>query len=43
VRMLALGWLRPHIAVEAAWVETGPVAQQLLDRRWPGKAVLRIE
>jgi NADPH:quinone reductase len=43
VRMLALGRLRPHIAVEAAWVETGPVAQQLLDRRWPGKAVLRIE
>jgi NADPH:quinone reductase-like Zn-dependent oxidoreductase len=34
--------LRPHIAVEAPWTEIGPVARQLLDRSFAGKAVLRL-
>ena len=34
--------LRPHIAVEAAWTEIGPVARQLLDRAFAGKAVLHL-
>ena len=32
--------LRPHIAVEAPWTETGAIARRLLDRAYPGKAVL---
>ena len=34
--------LRPHIAVEAPWTEIGPVARQLLDRSFAGKAVLHL-
>jgi len=34
--------LRPHIAVEAPWTEIGPVARQLLDRAFAGKAVLHL-
>ena len=34
--------LRPHIAVEAPWSEIGPVARQLLDRTFAGKAVLHL-
>jgi len=34
--------LRPHIAVEAPWTEIGPVARQLLDRGFAGKAVLHL-
>jgi NADPH:quinone reductase-like Zn-dependent oxidoreductase len=34
--------LRPHIAVEATWTEIGPVARQLLDRTFAGKAVLHL-
>jgi NADPH:quinone reductase len=34
--------LRPHIAVEAPWAEIGPVARQLLDRTFAGKAVLHL-
>lgn len=41
-RMLAQGWLRAHIEVEASWVEVGKVAQRLLDRDFAGKAVLHI-
>jgi hypothetical protein len=36
------GQLTPHLSVEADWREIGKVAQALLDRRFPGKAVLRI-
>ena len=36
------GKLAPHLGVEADWREIGTVAQALLDRRFPGKAVLRI-
>ena len=42
VRMIANGTLRPLIAVEAPWTEIGAVAQQLLDRSYPGKAVLLV-
>ncbi len=38
--LVAEGHLRPRIAVEAPWIEAGRVAQQLLERRFPGKAVL---
>ncbi|MEH2391837.1 MAG: zinc-binding dehydrogenase [Nostoc sp.] len=44
-RLLSLveaGQLRPHIDLEASWTEIADVAQQLLDRRFPGKAVLHI-
>ena len=41
-RMIAKGTLKPLIAVEAPWEEIGNVAQQLLDRTYPGKAVLTI-
>jgi NADPH:quinone reductase len=34
--------LRPHISVEASWTEIGPVARQLLDRSFAGKAVLHL-
>jgi NADPH:quinone reductase-like Zn-dependent oxidoreductase len=39
---MAAGRLRPHIALEASWDEVGPAAQGLLDRDFPGKAVLHI-
>jgi NADPH:quinone reductase-like Zn-dependent oxidoreductase len=41
-RMVAAGSLKPLIAVEAPWTEIGKVAQQLLDREYPGKAVLHV-
>lgn len=40
--LVATQRLHPHIAVEAPWTEVGAVAQQLLERRIPGKAVLHI-
>jgi NADPH:quinone reductase-like Zn-dependent oxidoreductase len=40
--LVAAGQLRPHISVEAPWTEIADVAQQLLDRRYPGKAVLHV-
>jgi NADPH:quinone reductase-like Zn-dependent oxidoreductase len=41
-RMVAAGTLKPLIAVEAPWTEIGSVAQQLIDRAYPGKAVLHV-
>jgi NADPH:quinone reductase len=41
-RLVAGRVLRPHIAVEAPWTEIGPVARQLLDRTFAGKAVLHV-
>jgi NADPH:quinone reductase-like Zn-dependent oxidoreductase len=40
--LVAVRHLRPHIEVEAPWTEIGQVAQQLLDRRYAGKAVLTV-
>jgi NADPH:quinone reductase-like Zn-dependent oxidoreductase len=36
------GRLEPRISVEEPWTEVGGVAQRLLDRGYPGKAVLRV-
>jgi len=41
-RLISKGILKPLIAVEAPWEQVGDVAQQLLDRTYPGKAVLTI-
>lgn len=40
--LVARGKLTPRISVEADWAEVADVAQQLLDRRYPGKAVLHL-
>jgi NADPH:quinone reductase len=42
VRLAGDGKLTPHLGAEADWREIGKVAQALLDRRFPGKAVLHI-
>jgi NADPH:quinone reductase len=42
VKLVEQGKLKPHIDLEADWTEVGEVAQQLLDRRYVGKAVLRV-
>jgi NADPH:quinone reductase-like Zn-dependent oxidoreductase len=41
-RLVAAGRLRPLIAVEEPWSAVGRVAQQLMERRFAGKAVLHI-
>lgn len=41
-RMIADGRLQARIDVEAPWTQIGKVAQQLLDRRIAGKAVLHV-
>ncbi len=40
--MTATGSLVPHISREAGWTDTGAVAQDLLDRKITGKAVLHL-
>jgi NADPH2:quinone reductase len=40
--MVADGRLRPRIEVEAPWTRIAEVAQQLTERRFPGKAVLHV-
>jgi len=42
VSLLADGRLRPQIDVEAPWTQVAEIAQQLLDRRFVGRAVLHI-
>jgi len=41
--LVAAGQLTPHISIERSWKDIGEVAQDLLDRRYPGKAVLAVE
>lgn len=41
--LVAEGHLRPLISVEASWHRVGELAQQLLDRRFVGKAVLHLD
>jgi NADPH:quinone reductase-like Zn-dependent oxidoreductase len=41
-RLVAAGEVRPHIAVEAPWTKIAEVAQELRERRFPGKAVLHV-
>lgn len=36
------GRLKPEISVEAGWTEIGTIARRLIDREFPGKAVLHI-
>lgn len=40
--LVAAGQLHPRISIEAPWTQIADVAQQLLDRRFPGKAVLHV-
>ena len=40
--LVAEGRLRPQIALEAPWTETGAIAERLANREFPGKAVLHI-
>lgn len=41
-RMVDEGRLHPRIEVQAPWTEIGEVARRLMDRRYTGKAVLRV-
>ncbi|MBM3222315.1 MAG: zinc-binding dehydrogenase [Candidatus Tectomicrobia bacterium] len=40
--LVAAGTLQPHISLEAPWSQVADVARQLLDRTFPGKAVLHV-
>lgn len=42
LNLVADGQLKPHIAIEASWTQVSDLAQQLLDRRFVGKAVLHV-
>ena len=41
--LIAAGKLAPRISVEAPWTQIADVAGQLLDRTFPGKAVLHVD
>jgi NADPH:quinone reductase-like Zn-dependent oxidoreductase len=41
--LVAAGQLTPHISIERPWKEIGQVAQDLMHRRFPGKAVLAVD
>ncbi len=41
--LVAVGQLMPHISLERPWKEIGQVAQDLMARRFPGKAVLILD
>ena len=43
VALVAAQRLHPYIAVETSWTDVGEVAQHLLDREYPGKAVLLVD
>ena len=42
LRLVERGALNPLIGIEASWTEVGDIARRLIDRRFTGKAVLRI-
>jgi NADPH:quinone reductase len=42
VRLVSTGKLAPHIGLEADWSKVGEIAQALIDRQFPGKAVLHV-
>lgn len=42
LRLMADGRLKPLITLQEDWSKVGVVAQQLLDRSYPGKAVLTV-
>jgi NADPH:quinone reductase-like Zn-dependent oxidoreductase len=41
--LVAAGQLAPHVSLERPWKDIGQVAQDLMARRFPGKAVLTVE
>ena len=41
--LVSMGTLTPHISVERPWKDIGRIAQDLMDRRFPGKAVLTVD
>ena len=41
--LVATGQLAPHVSLERPWKDIGQVAQDLMARRFPGKAVLTVE
>jgi NADPH:quinone reductase-like Zn-dependent oxidoreductase len=41
--LVAAGQLAPHVSLERPWSEIAQVAQDLMARRFPGKAVLTLE
>jgi NADPH:quinone reductase-like Zn-dependent oxidoreductase len=41
--LVAAGRLASHISVERPWKEIAGVAQDLMNRRFPGKAVLTLD
>lgn len=41
--LVAAGQLAPHVSVERSWSDIAQVAQDLMARRYPGKAVLTID
>ncbi len=40
--LVAEGHLKPQISVQAPWTNIAPMAQDLVDRKYPGKAVLHL-
>jgi NADPH:quinone reductase-like Zn-dependent oxidoreductase len=41
--LVAAGQLAPHVSLERPWAEIAGVAQDLMARRFPGKAVLTLD
>ena len=41
--LVASGQLAPHVSLERPWAQIGPVAEDLMARRFPGKAVLTLD
>ena len=41
--LVAAGQLAPHVSVERPWKDIAQVAQDLMSRRYPGKAVLTLD
>jgi NADPH2:quinone reductase len=41
--LVAAGQIAPHISLERPWADVGQVAQDLMARRFPGKAVLILD
>jgi NADPH:quinone reductase len=41
--LVAAGRLTPHVSVERPWKDIAQVAQDLMARRYPGKAVLLVD
>jgi NADPH2:quinone reductase len=42
-QLVAAGRLTPHVSLERPWTEIAAVAQDLMARRFPGKAVLTLD